>query len=260
MKIYFMLGYARDKADVPMLAEMIANLKADGFNVAADVAESVIVSPEELRIEADLYILKSKTELWLNLAAVLDAKGAHILNAYPACVNTINKIRTASCLSAAQLPIPRSWVTGDLERILEVTDVMPLLLKPNIGHGGAGIRLVRDRAELAATQIDDGMFVQELITQVEDELKLYVIGDRVFGVRKHAGSGEREPVAVEPMIEDVALRCGRALGLEIYGVDVIISSNGPIVIDVNYFPSFRGVPNIARPLTDYISACAKRAG
>ena len=258
MKIYFMLGYARDKGDAPMLAEVIANLKADGFDVAADVAESVLVSPEELRVEADLYILKSKSELWLNLAAVLDEQGASILNSFRASINTINKIRTAACLSAAQIPIPRSWVTGDLALITEVSDAMPLLLKPNIGHGGIGIRLVRDRAELAATKIADGMLVQELITPVEDELKLYVVGDRVFGIRKYADSGQREPVAVEPVLQDIALRSGRALGLEIYGVDVIISSQGPVVIDVNYFPSFRGVPDVARSLTDYISNYAKQ--
>ena len=257
MKIYFMLGYARDKADAPMLADVIANLRAEGFDVAADVAESVALSPEDLRVSADLYILKSKTVLWLNLAAVLDAQGACVLNSYRASVDTINKIRAASRLSAAQIPIPRSWVTGDLARIPEVTEIMPLLLKPNIGHGGEGIRIIRDKAELAATQIDDGMLVQELIERVEDELKLYVIGERVFGIRKHADRGLREPVAIEPVLEDLALRCGRAMGLEICGVDVLVTSNGPVVIDVNYFPSFRGVPDVARPLADFISQYAK---
>jgi ribosomal protein S6--L-glutamate ligase len=101
------------------------------------------------------------------------------------------------------------------------------------------------------------MLVQELITPIEDELKFYVIGERVFGIRKHPDSGEREPVAVDPVLEDVAVRSGQALGLEIYGVDVLISSHGPIVVDVNYFPSFRGVPNVARWLTDYISTYAR---
>lgn len=258
MKLYFMLAYTRRKADRPLLAEVIENLTAEGFEVATGVAESLAVRPEALRVEADLYILKSHSSLWLNLAAVLEAQQARILNSYAACVATNNKIRSTSRLYAAQVPIPRSWVTGDLARIPEVTDAMPLLLKPNFGRNGSGIRLVRDRAELATTKIDDGMLVQELITPVEDELKLYVIGDRVYGVRKHRDSGEREAVAVEPMLEGIARRCGRALGLEIYGVDVLVSARGPVVVDVNYFPSFRGVPDVARPLTDYIRECAKR--
>lgn len=255
MKIYFMLGYARDKTDAPMLAEVIANLKAEGFDVAAEVEGTVAVSPEELGVEADLYILKSKNALWLEVAEVLDAKGARILNSYPASIDTLHKIRAASRLAAGKVPIPRSWVATDFSVI---PDEMPLLIKPNIGHGGAGIRIVRDRTELAETPIDEGMLVQELITPIEDELKLYVIGDRVFGIRKHPESGERERVAVEPRFEDVALHCGRALGLEIYGVDVLVTSNGPVVVDVNYFPSFRGVSNAAGELAGFISAYAKQ--
>lgn len=258
MKLYFMLAYARTKADRPLLADVIANLRAEGFEVATGVAEELVVSPEDLRVEADLYILKSHSSLWLNLAAVLDAQQARILNSYPACAATNNKIRTASRLSAAKVPIPLSWVTGDLALIPEVTGTMPLLLKPNISRKGVGIRLVRDRMELVASQISDGMFVQELVAAVDDEIKLFVIGDQVFGVRKHRDSDVREHVSVEPLVEDIALRCGRALGLEIYGVDVVINSHGPVVVDVNYFPSFRGVPDAARPLTEYIGAYARR--
>ncbi len=255
MRIFFMLGYARDKADAPMLAELIANLKAAGFDAGSDVAGSSTVNPEDVQVEADLYILKSKSTLWLNTAAILASKGARILNSYPASIDTLHKIRAASRLAAGKVPIPRSWVATDFSVI---PDEMPLLIKPNIGHGGAGIRMVRDRTELAGIPIDEEMLVQELITPIEDELKLYVIGDRVFGIRKHPDSGERERVAVEPRLEDVALQCGRALGLEIYGVDVLVTSNGPVVVDVNYFPSFRGVQNAARELSDFIGAYANK--
>jgi glutathione synthase/RimK-type ligase-like ATP-grasp enzyme len=117
MRIYFMMAYTRSKADRPVFANVIANLTAAGFDVRTGVAESLAISPEELRVEADLYILKSQSLLWLNLAAVLDAQGALILNPYPACVATVNKIRAASRLSMAQVPIPHSWVTGDLTQI-----------------------------------------------------------------------------------------------------------------------------------------------
>ena len=258
MKIYFLMAYSRSRADRPVFGNVIANLSAVGFDVTVGVAESLAISPEELRVEADLYILKSQSSLWLNLAAVLDAQGARILNPYPACVATVNKIRAASRLAAAQVPIPRSWVTGDLAQVSQVTDAMEFVLKPNIGHGGAGIRIIRDRAELATTRIDDGMLVQELIRNVRDEIKLYLIGDRVFGIRKHPDTGEREPISVEPALAEIALRCRRSLGLEICGVDLLISAQGPVVVDVNYFPSFRGVPDIAEPLTDYIRAYAER--
>ena len=256
-KIYFMLAYARKKAHRPLLEQVIENLKADGFDVSTGVAESLSLMPEKINVDADLYILKSHSSFWLNIAAVMDSKGARILNSYPACVDTNNKIRTASRLSAAGVPIPCSWVTGDLTRILETANGNQFLLKPNFGRWGNGIRVVNQREELLTMQISDGMFVQELITPVEEEFKLYVIGGRVFGIRKHADTDVREPVPVEPILEDTARRCGVALGLEIYGVDVLISKSGPVVVDVNYFPSFKGVPGVARPLTDHIREYAR---
>ena len=257
-KLYFMLAYARRKAHRPLLEQVIENLTADGFEISTGVAESLAISPETLCIEADLYILKSHSSLWLNLAAVLDAQGARILNSYSSCVDTNNKIRAASRLSASDVPIPRSWVTGDLAHIIPESDANQFVIKPNFGRWGNGVRVVNDRAELATTQISDGMLVQELISPIDEELKLYVIGEQVFAIRKHPDTDFREPITVESALEDIALRCGRALGLEIYGVDVLISANGPFVVDVNYFPSFKGVPNIAGPLTDYIREFAKK--
>ena len=257
-KIYFMLAYARRKAHRPLLEQVIENLRADGFEVSTGVAEALSIVPEQIKVEADLYVLKSHSSFWLNIAAVLDTQGARILNSYPSCVDTNNKIRTAARLSAADVPIPRSWVTGDLAQILEATDAKQFLIKPNFGRWGNGIRLVNDRAELATLKISDGMLVQELIDPIEEELKLYVIGQRVFGIRKNPETDERVPVTPDPLLECIALRCGRALGLEIFGVDALISKHGPIVVDVNYFPSYNGVPNVAGPLTDHIRNFANK--
>lgn len=257
-KIYFMLAYGRRKAERPLLAEVIRNLSAEGYEISMGVAESLAISPERLKLEADLYVLKSHSSLWLNIAAVLDTLGANILNSYSACVDTNNKIRAAARLSAASVPIPRSWVTGDLAQILDAAHAKQFLLKPNFGRSGDGIRLVADRAELASTLISDGMLVQELITPIEEEFKLYVIGECVFGIRKHFPTDLREPIIVEPQLENIALQCGRALGLEIYGVDILINGSGPVVVDVNYFPSFKGVEGVARHLTEHIRDYAKR--
>jgi glutathione synthase/RimK-type ligase-like ATP-grasp enzyme len=40
----------------------------------------------------------------------------------------------------------------------------------------------------------------------------------------------------------MALKIGRVFGLLLYGVDLLISRQGPVAIDVNAFPGFRGVP------------------
>ena len=68
-----------------------------------------------------------------------------------------------------------------------------------------------------------------------------------------------EPTALTPEIEDIARRCGRAFGLELYGLDVAEDPElGPRVIDVNYFPGYRGVPRAAERMTEYIARAVRQ--
>jgi ribosomal protein S6--L-glutamate ligase len=66
-------------------------------------------------------------------------------------------------------------------------------------------------------------------------------------------------VPVEPEVRDAALKTGRALGLGLYGLDVIESSDGPYVVDVNYFPGYKGVPDAGALIADYIDDYARGA-
>ena len=54
-----------------------------------------------------------------------------------------------------------------------------------------------------------------------------------------------------------SLRAGRVCGLGLYGLDIIESPRGPFVVDLNYFPGYKGVPNAAPMIADYIDAYAK---
>jgi hypothetical protein len=40
-------------------------------------------------------------------------------------------------------------------------------------------------------------------------------------------------------------------------LDVIESPQGPYVVDVNYFPGYKGVPNAAAMIADYIDGYAQ---
>ena len=65
------------------------------------------------------------------------------------------------------------------------------------------------------------------------------------------------PVAVDPEVRAVALRVGRALGLELFGLDVIESPGGPVVVDVNYFPGYKGVPDAGALIGEHLAARAR---
>lgn len=261
MRLYFLLVRRVPPIPSPVLEQVYRILARRGFQVDGGVAEELVHRTDALPVEHDLYLLKSHTELSLSLAGALDGQGARLLNPYPSCAATQNKIVASRRLRAAGVPAPRTWVTGDLALLTPIVEEQPLLIKPYMGHRGVGIHVVRRPSDLARLPPLSGTVIaQEYIEGGDEDLKLYVVGDEVFGVRKQfsptsfARAGR--PCAVSPELCDIARRCGRALGLGLYGLDVVESPAGPYVVDLNYFPGYKGVPSAATSIARYIERYA----
>jgi ribosomal protein S6--L-glutamate ligase len=246
----------------PVLLDVFALLERRGFEVESGIPEETVTRPDGLRIEHDLYMLKSHTELALSLAGVLAALGARLLNPYASCITTQDKIVASRRLRAAGVPTPRCWVTGDLDLMRPIVEETPLIVKPHRGHRGAGISIVRNASDLAALGPPDGpVLIQEHVAGTGEDVKVYVVGENVFAVRKEFSPtsftrpGRSCPVSAE--LREVALSCGRALGLGLYGLDVLETDEGPVVVDANYFPGYKGVPGVAPLIADYIASYAQ---
>lgn len=257
MKLYFILVRRVPPVPSPVLLEAFALLERRGFDLDSGIPEELLARPDRLHVEHDLYILKSHTELALSLAGVLETLGARLLNPYASCITTQDKIVASRRLRAAGVPIPRCWVTADLSLLAPIVDETPLIVKPHRGHRGAGIAIVRNRAELAALEPRDSpVLIQEHVDGSGEDVKIYVVGESVFAVRKEFSPtsftrpGRSCPVS--PELREIALSCGRVLGLGLYGLDILETDDGPIVVDVNYFPGYKGVPGAAPLIADYI--------
>ncbi|MFA7009401.1 MAG: ATP-grasp domain-containing protein, partial [Elusimicrobiales bacterium] len=164
-------------------------------------------------------------------------------------------------LRAGGIPSPRSWVTGDMKLLLALVKNHPLIVKPCMGWRGIGVKVVKTPEEVRALPAPEGpMLIQEFLEGTGEDLRLYVAGDRVFAIRKPFSSvsysipGRSCPVT--PAERDLALRCGRAFGLGLYGLDLIETPKGPFVVDVNCFPGYKGAPNAAEAVSDYIEKYA----
>ncbi|HEX8983412.1 MAG TPA: ATP-grasp domain-containing protein [Ktedonobacterales bacterium] len=254
MKIYFMLAFTRETLNPnPVMVELFETLRQQGHEVELGVANELVMDPAQFTVQHDLYILKSHTAMWLSLAGILNSQGAHILNPYLSCLAAHDKIIAERRLEAAGIPTPHSWVTGDLDLLQPLCEERALIVKPYIGGRGRGVVIAHNAAELAAIPApDQPVLVQEYIPG--DEIKVSVIGDTVSAVRKveTPDGAVRIPCEVSDEVREIALKCGRVFGLGMYGLDVILGPDGPVVIDLNYFPSYKGVPNAAALLARYI--------
>jgi ribosomal protein S6--L-glutamate ligase len=258
VRLYFILVRRVPPVPSPVLVEVFEILERRGFELDSGIPEETVAHPDRLRIEHDLYILKSHTELALSMAGVLETLGARLLNPHASCVTTQDKIVASRRLRAGGVPIPRCWVTGDLMLLAPIAEDTPLIVKPHRGHRGAGISIVRSGEELEALAPPDGgaVLIQEYVAGSGEDVKVYVVGDDVFAVQKKFSEtsftrpGRPYPVSAE--LREIALACGRILGLGLYGLDVLETVDGPVVVDVNYFPGYKGVPGAAPLIADYI--------
>jgi ribosomal protein S6--L-glutamate ligase len=254
MRLFFLTVRRVPPVPSPVLLDVFARLSAWGFRVGEAIPEEVLLRADDLQPSADLYVVKSHTELALGLAGLLHARGARLLNPYPSCVAAQDKICACNLLREAGVPVPRTWVTADLGLL---RPLLPLVLKPQRGHRGVGIAVVRDEADLAAVGTPAGPVVaQELVDGPGEDLKVYVVGEHVFAVRKSFGPDSftqaGRPCQVSGEVREIALRCAEAFGLGLFGLDLIESPDGPVVVDVNYFPGYKGVPGAGALIAAYI--------
>jgi ribosomal protein S6--L-glutamate ligase len=123
-------------------------------------------------------------------------------------------------------------------------------------------------ADLATLEIAEAdhsfLLAQSYIDNTGFDIKLYVVGTEVYAVAKR--SPLHPDVVVDkrliPMtleLRELALRVGKIFGLDIYGLDVVETSHGPVVVDINDFPSFGQVPQAEALLSAYVLQIASHA-
>lgn len=263
-RIGFLLPHysARSQSQMPRVLQLLADAGAqvDVINPAGRV-----VDLSGLRVEHDLYVLKKISGLAFSLAGALHARGAAIMNPYPASVALRDKIVAFRVLQAAGLPTPASHAASQIAEFAPLLEAGPIIVKPYQGSSGYGVRVVRTAAELAEIlSPEKPVFAQRYHPPDGRDLKLYVIGDRVFGTLKvfpavTEAEKHGEPFTPSPELCEIARECGRAFGIDLYGVDIIESGGRPYVVDMSSMPGFKGVPDAPSYLAQFFYAAAERA-
>ena len=245
------------------MPDVVGLLAKRGAIVEVIHAEERLLDLSRLQVEHDLYLLKEKTEIALSLAGALHALGASILNPYPVSTILRDKIATFRVLQAAGLPTPETYAVTHPRALIPLLEAGPLVVKPYRGSRGRGVRVVHTAAGLdAVVPGEEPIFAQRYHPPSGRDRKMYAIGDDVFCVKRvfPATTHEEkigEPSPVSPELAEITRRCGRALGIDLIGVDIIESGGTPYVVDASSFPGFKGVPDAPLRLARYIYAAAE---
>jgi ribosomal protein S6--L-glutamate ligase len=252
----------------PVMRALVQDLKAAGAAVDVRVPEHEVVDPENL-LDArppDLVLLKTDTTLSLSLALADEAHGVKFLNGASDTLRAHDKAATVARLAAAGLPVPETFLlqpetNGEVPRSGAVG---MWVAKPTQGVHGRGVGVypafpvaldaLATLGDGGSYVVDDGTrLVQRKVGGAEDDVKVYVAGERLFAGLKTFGpesyaANEIDAVTLDARTEEMIHAVGEALGLRLFGVDLRFEDGQPVVIDANPFPGYRGFPDAAPAL------------
>ncbi len=231
------------------------------------------LAEEEKHPLADLYLLKSHSPQALDLAHALEEKGALVVNSWASSVACQDRVLMAQRMREANLPWPYTWSFTTLGSMLTDHNFLtnlpfPLIIKSYYSHRGDLVDKVHSIGQLEALGAEwseEPVVLQEFATGDGWDIKLWVIDQQIFAARRRTpleanASREDFPIAPGELPGEwahIALEIGRVFNMRLYGVDLLITERGPMIVDVNSFPGFRGVPGADSALVNLVQHIAQ---
>jgi ribosomal protein S6--L-glutamate ligase len=265
-----------DKPDHPVLAEVVDGLRARQHRVGVlpvgTAEDPAGRAAQEARALADVYLLKSHTTGALELARRLELCGALVVNRWAATLACQDRVLMSHRVAEAGLPGPRTWSVPTLGRARPLVGglPLPLIVKSRLSRRGDLVTRVDSSEQLEALMPRWGgepVILQEYAENDGWDVKVWVVAGRVFAARRrtplHPDAGrETFPLADGELPGGwvaAVLRAGRAFDLTLYGVDLLLTAGGPVIVDVNAFPGYRGVPGAAAAIVAFTEGLSMEA-
>ncbi|PSL11794.1 SSU ribosomal protein S6P modification protein [Marinobacterium halophilum] len=208
--------------------------------------------------------------------------GVFPVNESVAITRSRDKLRSLQLLSRKGIGMP---VTGfaskpdDVKDLLDMVGGAPVVIKLLEGTQGIGVVLAETRKAAesvieAFMGLKANIMVQEYIKEAGGaDIRCFVIGDRVIAAMKRQGAegefrsnlhrgGHASLIRITPEERKTAIDAAKSMGLGVAGVDLLRSSRGPLVMEVNSSPGLEGIEkatgkDIAGMIIEHIEKNAK---
>ncbi|MBT2544223.1 hypothetical protein J7E99_26850 [Streptomyces sp. ISL-44] len=206
----------------------------------------------------------------LTLLEAAAAAGLTTVNDARSIRGVRDKALAAAIGRARGLPLPPTYAAASPELLREIPAAeYPLVVKPADGSSGRAVHLVSSPERLEAmlpVLAGEGLLIaQPYVPNSGTDIKVYGVGGELFATERcsplHPDPAVRErrvPLSAE--VAAIAAQVGAVYGLDLYGVDVLLGPDGPVVVDVNDFPSFRQVPDAAARVARAVLDLARTGG
>ncbi|MBR9909617.1 MAG: 30S ribosomal protein S6--L-glutamate ligase [Gammaproteobacteria bacterium] len=187
--------------------------------------------------------------------------GTFSVNESVAISRSRDKLRSLQLLSRKGVGLPRTGFANKADNIKDVIKNVggaPVVIKLLEGTQGIGVVLadtnkVAESVMEAFIGLKANILVQEFIKEAGGaDIRCLVIGNRVVAAMKRQGAegefrsnlhrgGSASLVKLSPAERATAVNAAKVMGLNVCGVDILQSSHGPVVMEVNSSPGLEGI-------------------
>jgi RimK family alpha-L-glutamate ligase len=198
----------------------------------------------------------------MDLLHKLERLGLVIINPPLAIERSVNKYCSLTFFQENGLPVPRTAVTESPDEALKCFHELggDVVVKPLFGSRGVGSTRITDpdiatRVFLAISFHHGVLYLQEFIPHRGSDIRAFVIGDRVVAAMRRISTNWKTNVSLgaKPVslnlseeLETLAVKAAKVIGCKVTGVDIIEGPEGPVVIELNSQPGWRGVQSVTK--------------
>lgn len=185
------------------------------------------------------------------------------LNSASAITYSRDKLYSLQLLQKKGLDIPTSGFANspiDTSDLIEMVGGAPLIVKLLEGTQGRGVVLAETKKAAesvinAFKSLRANLLVQEFVKEADGkDLRCFVVDGKVIAtIQRSAAPGEfranihqggsASVVKVSAEEKRLAVNAAKTMGLKVAGVDIIRSSKGPLLLEVNSSPGLEGIEN-----------------
>ena len=195
------------------------------------------------------------------LTRQFEAMKVFCLNSAAAITQSRDKLFSLQLLLRNGVDIPTTGFANsplDTDDLIKMVGGSPLIVKLLEGTQGKGVVLAETKKAAesvinAFKSLNANILVQEFIKEANGkDLRLFVVdGKVVAAIQREAAPGEfRANIhmggtagIIKPTAEErrIAIKAAKAMDLKVAGVDIIRSSKGPLLLEVNSSPGLEGI-------------------
>lgn len=221
----------------------------------------------------------SITSYGLAVVRHFEMMGVPCLNGAVAIARSRDKLRALQLLTRKDIDVPVTVCARspkDMDMMLELVGGTPVIVKLQQGTQGIGVMIAETRQAVSSLLetlwgMGQDIIVQQYIAEAKGrDVRAFVVGNRVVAAMRRSAKagefrsnlhrgGEGQRVHLNDEYKRAAVAATKVMGLEVAGVDMLESSTGPKILEINSSPGLEGIErSTSVDVADKIIARAER--